>query len=128
MSETGRKSDEPAPYAVGCLLGVLCAIIGGVLGCYWGIHVTTEEFARAKAEGRFFDALPVMPVGGIILGAPFGWTVGWLLAAFLRRKRMRIGRGRIQFWAFGLFPIAMLTVIIAIFVIVALIEGDCPSR
>jgi hypothetical protein len=92
-------------------------MIGSVLGCYWvGVLVVL-----AKAAGRTFDAPPSMQVIAVLLGGCFGWTSGWLLTAFLRRKRMGTRRDRVQFWAFGMLP-AMLTAIIAMIVIVSWIE------
>jgi len=44
----------------------------------------------------------------MILGCCFGWLFGWVLTAFLPRKRIRTRRDYLSIFGIGLFPLCML--------------------
>jgi hypothetical protein len=113
MSEpTTDKPDKPrSSWAAGCLFGVVLGMVGSVLGCYWEVHIGTQQAVQMRAEGHSDDFLPVTPVAGTFLGGYVGWLFGWLLTAFLR--------GRLPLWMtvalLLLAPFGMAALIIMLF-------------
>ena len=128
MSEL--KTDEPDKprwsYAAGCLCGLSCGMLGTVLGRYWGTHLDAELVARLRAAGHTYEfPLRMFSLELMILGCCFGWLFGWVLTAFLPRKRLRTRGDYLLIFGVGLLPLCML---IALFILALAISHGSPHR
>jgi hypothetical protein len=94
------KPNKPALWALGCLLGFWCGVAGVMLGQYWGAHFRLELQDKVQAQaadilrakGRTVDAREIprpLVIVGRFVGGALGWSFGWLLTAFLPRRRTR---------------------------------------
>jgi hypothetical protein len=113
------KPSKPALWVLGCLLGFSCGVVGTVLGEYWGAHfhlrqqaqVQTQAADILRAKGRTVDdrdlPRPFVIVGRIV-GGCFGWSFGWLLTAFIPRRRTRTRRDYLLVVVVGLLPLCVL--------------------
>jgi hypothetical protein len=97
MSEpTTHKPDHPRwSVELGLLSGVLCGIVGAIIGGYWGVHLDNEEHAY-----RIDDWLPQWT---------FFWSfadgyLGWLLGALLFRMGRRTLGDYVTILVCGLLP------------------------
>jgi hypothetical protein len=115
------KPDKPALWALGCLLGFWCGVAGVMLGQYWGAHTHLQLQAQVRmqsadilrAKGWTVDASdipqPLVPVGRVY-GGCFGWSFGWLLTAFIPRRRTRTRRDYLLVVVVGLLPSGVLLI------------------
>jgi uncharacterized membrane protein YeaQ/YmgE (transglycosylase-associated protein family) len=106
-------TDEPDKrrwsYAAGCLSGLLGGIAGTVLGRYLGEHIDAQLVARLRADGHLFESpLRLFSLILGVCGACCGWLFGWLLTAFLPRKRLRTRGDYLLISVVGLSPICLL--------------------
>jgi hypothetical protein len=113
------KPNKPALWALGLLLGFWCGVAGVMLGQYWGAHFRLELQAKVQAQaadilrakGRTVDAndipRPFVFVGRFFGGA-LGWGFGWLLTAFLPRRRARTMGDYLLVAVVGLLPLSVL--------------------
>jgi hypothetical protein len=120
MSEA--KTDKPnksALWALGCLLGFCCGVAGTTLGRYWGAHFLLQQQAQVRmqasdilrAKGRTVDANDIPPpfvLVGTVYGGALGWGFGWLLTAFIPRRRTRTRRDYVLVVVVGLLPLSVL--------------------
>jgi len=118
MSEAKTdKPNKPALWALGCLLGFWCGVAGVVLGQYWGAHFRLQQQAQIRAraaeilraKGRTVDANDTIPqpfvLVGTFWGGCIGWSFGWLLTAFIPRRRTRTRRDYLLVVVVGLLPL-----------------------
>jgi hypothetical protein len=82
--------------------------------------------AGLRAKGQTVDSplwaySPALMIGGCC----FGWLFGWLLTAFLPRKRIRTRRDYLSILGIGLFPLCML---IALQIVALAINHVFPYR
>jgi drug/metabolite transporter (DMT)-like permease len=111
MSEatTGKPDRRRWSYATGCICGLLCGIAGTVLGRYLGDSLDARLIARLRADGHTFESpLRLFSLALMVGGACLGWLVGWLLTAFLPRKRLRTRGDYFLILVVGLLPLCML--------------------
>jgi hypothetical protein len=112
------KSDNPTLWSLGCLCGLSCGIAGAMLGQYLGAHIQVERQAQIqarvaaimRAKGQTFDGAIPQPfvIVGTFWGGCFGWSFGWLLTAFVPRRRARTKRDYLQVVIVGLLPLCIL--------------------
>jgi hypothetical protein len=125
-STTGKPEQRRWSYAAGCLCGLSCGIAGTVLGRYLGEHLDAQLVAGLRAKGQTVDSpLGMFSLVLSVCGACFGWLFGWLLTAFLPRKRIRTRRDYLSIFGIGLFPLCML---IALQIVALAISHGLPHR
>jgi hypothetical protein len=128
MSEsTTDEPDKPRwSYAAGCLCGLSCGIAGTVLGRYLGDRMDVQLFARLRADGQTVNStLGVFGPVLMVCGACFGWLCGWVLTAFLPRKRLRTRGDYLTIFGVGLLPLCTL---IALLIVGLAVRHGSPHR
>jgi hypothetical protein len=122
MGDEPGKPDKPRwSYATGCLCGLWCGIVGVALGHYLGSQTQLQRQAQIReqaadilqAKGRTVESNEFpqpFAIVGAFWGGCFGWSLGWLLTAFLPRKHTRTRRDYLLIGFVGLGPLCALIV------------------
>jgi H+/Cl- antiporter ClcA len=86
----------------------------------------TQLAAGLRTQGHIVDS-PLRMYGLILMvcGACFGWFFGWLLTAFLPRKRLRTRSDYVLISIVGVLPVCM---VIALLVSAMAIRHGSPHR